>query len=332
MMNKRYVWSALLIAFFAIFGASRVALAFNESEPNDPVDQANSVDIGSDGTATVVGGILNTASHRDVDFYKFTAQPNDQLTVSIDTGGTFSPIIAVFGPDGTELLHLWAQAGLGYPIQNLALTDGGIYVVGVSSDPGYFMDVNTVLAGVNSSSPDYGINGTYTLQISGVSPTVVAAPPPVVAAPSPMSIGIKIRPFNRDVILAYPKWDRHYRGGRDFDGLRHHFKGGIAVALLSSADFTAPDVDQSSLRFGSVGDEDSLIRCKRDGVDVNRDGRPDLVCYFDFAKANIQPGDTEGFVTGTTGEGAPFQGQGFLKILSGSGRDRDHHHRHHHHR
>jgi hypothetical protein len=96
------------------------------------------------------------------------------------------------------------------------------------------------------------------------------------------------------------------------------------------------DVDQSTLRFGSKGDEDSLMRCNRHGVDVNHDKKPDLVCWFDFTKSDFVPGDNQGVVTGSTNSGVDFEGKGVLKMVTGMprpphhdrDRDRDHGHRH----
>jgi hypothetical protein len=330
MISKRYMWSAMMIAFLAAFGVSRVALAVDEIEPNDPVANAQKLDIGSDGTAEVIGAILNdpttTPMHRDVDFYSFPAHAGDKLQISINSTPPFSPTLAIFGPDGVDLLALQAQKGFGVPIQDFLVTQNGTYIVGVSSYPGDFMDVNTLTSPsvVQDYSPYWGVKGAYTLQISGVTPPV--------ATPSVQLIGIKIRPFSRDVIVLassrrHHDFDRDDDSERDreFKALRGRFKGGIAVALLSSDTFNAMEVDQSSLKFGST-DEESLVRCKRHGLDVNRDTRPDLICYFDFAKANFQPGDTEGVVTGTMNGDGAFEGRGYLKILSGKKRDRDHHH------
>jgi len=344
MISKRFKRSAMMIAFIASLGASRVALAVDEVEPNDPVSSVQSLAIGSDGTATVAGGILNTVSHRDTDFYSFPAHQGDALniTITIPDGAAISPVLAVFGPDGTDLLALQAQMGFGLPIQVVAPQDG-IYVVGVSSDPAYFVDVNTLSSPtIQDDSPYYNVNGTYTLLISGVTPPVVTPPappppadtppppPPPVATPSVQQIAIKIRPFSRDVILAFSRKSHDLKPGHDFaqkddfDALPRRFKGGIPVALLSSANFDALDVNQSSLKFGSTGTEASFIRCNPHGVDVNGDKRPDLVCYFDFGKANFQPGDTQGIVTGATNSGVDLEGRGFLKILS----DRRHHGHH----
>ena len=376
--NKRFMRSAMLIAVLAALGASRVALAVDEVEPNDPVANAQQLTIGSDGTVTVYGGILNTATHRDVDFYSFQATAGDVITVNIDGGmaadmtGVWTDL-AIFGPGQNGPLSLLAQSQYGIPIDApgsatyydarinkfvVPATGTGTYVVGVSSDPGTFVDVNTLSSGqILPDSPSYDVNGTYTLIISGVTPTVVVAPPPsppvvtppvvtppppppvvtppVVTPPPPpappvLDISIEIRPGRHDVLWAYSPEHDFGRGSdsdrdRDFEAFRHHqFRGGMPVALLSSDTFNALDVDQSSLKFGETGNESSLIRCERHGVDVNRDKQPDLVCFFDFGKADFKPGDTQGKVTGTTKSGQAFEGEGWLKIMTGRRHPRDH--------
>jgi len=361
--NKLCVRSVVLVAFLAALGASRVALAVDESEPNDPVAKAQELTIDSDGTA-VVNGAIDNSSHRDVDFYRFKAQQGDLVTFNIDNGlkadftGPWT-VLAVFGPTGADNVPTnpvplrqsnWgdpvdagsayqydARIGQGFDQYGQAtlpflVPQTGTYVVGVSSEPGEFVDDNTLTSGDTSASYS---SGSYTLIISGVTPP--AATPAPAPTPSVQQISIDIRPGRRDVILAY----RHFRRSNDserrheFDALRGKFKDGLPVALLSSDTFNALDVNQSSLKFGATGTEDSLERCERHGVDVNRDGRPDLVCFFDLSKANFAVGDTEGIVTGTTPSG-DFEGAGFLKILTGQRHhehdlDHDRDHKRHHH-
>jgi len=335
MTNKRFMRSAMLIAVLAALGASRAALAVDELEPNDPVSKAQQLVIGSDGTAAVTGGILNSSTHRDVDFYSFQAHAGDVLTIDIDGGmdanfvGVWT-VLAVFGPDGTNPVAL-RYSSFGDPLDDgsvsaadaridaFVVPQTGTYVVGVSSEPGEFVDFNTLTSGeIYDYSPYYGVNGTYKLLISGITPTPTT--------PSVQQISIDIRPGHRDVILAYRDFNRSHDSERrhDFEALRGKFKGGIPVALLSSVTFNALEVDQTSLKFGATGNEESLVRCNRHGVDVNRDGRPDLICHFDLGKAKFEIGDAEGIVTGATDSGAPFEGRGFLKIITGK------RHRHHH--
>jgi len=350
MTNKRQMWSATLIAVFTAFLASRVALAADEAEPDDPYTSAQALTIGSDGTVTVTNAsIYNTTAHRDVDFYSFHGNAGDVVTFNIDGGMNASFVgiytsLGVWGPDyATNPVPLVTQTGslttdAGSPttadarIDNFPLPATGTYIVGVSTDPGEFVDINTLQTGGLSAagwSPDYGVTGSYTLIISGVTP--YSAPAPVAAAPATtaLPINIDIMPGRHNVIwlrtasasASTPDQDSERKRDLDRD-MHRHFRDGIPVALLSSSTFTPSDVNQSSLRFGSAGDEDSLIRCNRRQVDLNHDGIPDLICHFDATKANFQPGDTNGIVTGETATGE-FEGQGYLKVVTGR--------RHHHH-
>ena len=57
--------------------------------------------------------------------------------------------------------------------------------------------------------------------------------------------------------------------------------GVIPVTMLSSMTFDARlDILQESLTFGRSGDEKSLSHCSQKLEDINNDGLPDLVCFF----------------------------------------------------
>jgi len=76
--------------------------------------------------------------------------------------------------------------------------------------------------------------------------------------------------------------------------------GNVLVAVLSAASFDASgQVDRTSLTFGRTGHETSLVRCDSRGVDVNRDGLPDLLCVFSVRAAGFQAGDTAGILDGS---------------------------------
>ena len=357
MTSKRYMWATMLTAFLVTLTASRVALAVDEAEVstdtstyNDPWTKAQPLEVGSDGTVEVNGAINNTPTHRDTDFYSFHANAGDIVTIDIDGGmhadftGVWT-VLAVFDgsnpvplrySNGATSVDPGSETNADARIDDFVVPATGTYIVGVSSEPGEFKDINTLTSGdIVDWSPAYFVNGSYTLIISGATP-VASLPPPPPPAPSVQQIGIDIRPGKRDVIWIRSatrydsKRDRHDLAER----IRGHLKGGLPVALLSSDTFNALDVAQDSLRFGSTGDEESLVRCNRHGVDVNHDGHPDLLCHFDIGKADFEPGDVEGILTGTTQSGVDFEGQGFLKIITGK-RDlhrHDRRRRHHHHR
>jgi hypothetical protein len=90
----------------------------------------------------------------------------------------------------------------------------------------------------------------------------------------------------------------------------------LTVAILSSNDFNAPvDVKRSSLTFGKTGNEASLLFCFQKSVDVNHDGKPDLLCLFDMTKTGLAVGDTQAVLRGSTQSGTPFEGRDTVKVL-----------------
>jgi hypothetical protein len=378
MTSKCRTWSATLIALLSVLFINRAALAAqNEVECNNPaVDAGGNVvlDVNGNpvakplvfdgsGVAEVNGAIVNGVGYnpcavpggRDTDFYTFHANAGQTFSIAVlnayEATGTWIDL-AVFGPSGGEPYHMYretffnlgtvgpGQSAYDPAIPDFAAQETGTYYIGISSYPGQFLAIDS-LASLNVTypqSPPAGTpgGGTYTLQVTG-------------AAPAVQQINIDIRPGRRNVIWAASALQEYSGRGHDSDrdhdlgGLRRHFRHGLPVALLSSDTFDAMGVDQSSLKFGSTGEEDSLIRCSGRGVDVNRDKRPDLVCWFDFTKAGFVPGDNEGVVTGSSNAGGAFEGKGVLKMVTGMPRfhrhdhdrdrdhDRDHDHRHHHH-
>jgi len=93
-------------------------------------------------------------------------------------------------------------------------------------------------------------------------------------------------------------------------------RGTIPVAILSAADFDAPNkVDKTSLTFGRTGDERSLAFCTKGTEDVNRDGHLDQVCHFYTRVTGFQPGDITGVLKGQTVEGVIIIGTDSVRIV-----------------
>jgi len=103
--------------------------------------------------------------------------------------------------------------------------------------------------------------------------------------------------------------------------------GTVPVAILSDASFDAPAmVVRSSLTFGRIGDEQSLVfRPDRfdsrlqvpvcSTPDVNGDGLKDLVCQFDKQLAGFQLTDTYGVLRGKTVTGITVKGTDSVHIV-----------------
>lgn len=292
--------TTIAAAFLAACGASGPGLAVNEIEPNTSMASAQRLEIGPDGRAEVTGTIGSATGIvvGDVDFYVFDGRAGDVVTIDIDGGmkprfsglRNVDTIVAIFGLGGKLLkenndagtLDEGSVHGFDARIDKFELPATGPYTIGVSSNPRNFQDGGTL----TSNSLGLNSNGTYTLLISGVSP-------------SKLQIEVDIRPGN----------------GSEPAPLNLKSKGNIPVALLSSAEFIPPQIDQQSLRFGAKGTESSLLRCDRYDTDLNADGRPDLVCHFDTQAAAFEPGSLKGIVTGSLTDGRRFEGSGPVKIV-----------------
>ena len=295
MSKKLGVRSAVAAAFLALSGASHVAFAISEVEPNDSLLEPQQLLIGSGGTVEVTGELLTPAGATtpDADYYRFVGNAGDIVTIDIDGGmkaaDSSSPsvdtFLTVYSPAGDVLREnddgLQAEPadpGSVFPMGMLdALLEGvvlpttGEYTIGVSVPP------SAVGMGLS--------NGSYSLLISGVSMSVVEY------------INIKVKPGSEVRAPLNPKAKAH-----------------IPVALLTSASFNALQVDRSSLTFGASGDEASLVRCNQQGSDADGDGDLDLVCYFNPQDAGFEVGDLEGTVKGKMASGGKFEGSAPLMV------------------
>jgi Bacterial pre-peptidase C-terminal domain len=269
--------------------------------------------------------LKNPTPIADVDFYSFEGKEGDLVTLDIDGGmkGMLATerhvdtYIAIFkaglqpgswerfahnndvttADDGSRR----EDGGLrDARIDNppVRLPKDGTYIVGVSSNPRFFdLDArvtDTVVTGSRAPFP----NGSYTLIISGVTPQ-----------DRTLYVSIDIKPGNKE--KAAP--------------LNPKAKGVIRIALLSHAakdsapEFKALEVKRESITFGSTGDEKSLLRCDKDGADVDRNGLPDLVCHFDNEAAKFEGHELMGKMKGETADGQRFEGAGDLKVVPHTG-------------
>jgi hypothetical protein len=86
--------------------------------------------------------------------------------------------------------------------------------------------------------------------------------------------------------------------------------GALPFALLSTAAVdTLDDVDVTSLRYGVMGDEESVTGCKTQGEDVDDDGRLDRVCHADTQATGVACGTTVLVATGRLTDGTRFVSQ-----------------------
>lgn len=223
--------------------------------------------------------------------------------------GTFRAIVlattATGQPDGSSIL--WQSDMLGVPdttteftfFPDVDLAVGEQYYVGM--DNGLFTDAEgTLEIGVND--PDTIPDGSYWAQIDdfpgqwfdyGGNDFDIASRIEMRCATESVSIVIK--------------------PGSDPNSINPRSNGVIPVAILTTDDFDAANVDIYSLRFGP---KEAEIAHKQPHVeDVDGDGDMDLVAHFRTQETGIECGDTEATMTGETWEGAAFEGMDSIRTV-----------------
>jgi len=306
--QKRLLAFAVMMAIAPAYAAS-----LSEVEENSPINSSQYLTItdkvteinaavgvpSATSTSTIMPapGVIPTApllapaptSEPDLDYYSFYANAGDVVTLDIDGGiggvQSVDTIVAVFDEsykvlrqnDDAPSLDAGSTSTLDSRIDNFKITKSGIYYVGVSAYPRFFVDGG----GVTSSGAG---KGDYKLVISGVTPAV-------------HQITLDVKPGSSDRAPINPKSN-----------------GKVPVALLSDNSFNAMDIDPATVTFGSNGNEPSLSKCNPAGLDVNGDGLLDLICHFDNQKANFHYDSLEGIARGKTRKGVAFEGHGLLKV------------------
>lgn len=94
--------------------------------------------------------------------------------------------------------------------------------------------------------------------------------------------------------------------GSDENPINTKSKGVIPVAVLSTDDFDATDIDVSTVTFGPNGATESHGKAHIE--DVNGDGLDDLVLHFRTQDSGIAKGDTEACLSGSLTNGAAIEG------------------------
>src|SRR5207245_10842036 len=101
------------------------------------------------------------------------------------------------------------------------------------------------------------------------------------------------------------------RPGSDPSPINPRSQGVTPVAVLSSADFDASQMDEASMAFGPGG----APAVHENYQDVNGDGRPDMVVHFSTPAAGIACGDTQLTMTGRTVTGRKIEGTGAIQTV-----------------
>jgi hypothetical protein len=317
-------------AFLAAYGAGAAAQAAGEVEPNYPVAAAQPLTFGPEifdavtSTTTAVATVDAFMGSGDADIFSFSAKAGDVVTMDID-GGYKSGAGSV-----DTYMSLHHPASLNYAVDefvddaaldpgsigtedsyipNVTIEADGVYYVSVAGYPNRVVDGGVFAGGPGNTT------GTYTLVVTLVRKASPPSDPEPTPGPGPVSqvqtIRIAIKPGSKWISRINPK-----------------ARGEIPVALVSSSDFNALTVDVDSLTFGHSGNEQSLKRCFKRGVHVNRDRRPDLLCFFENQQAGFEPSDEQATLKGMTADGTPFEGTSTLKVIPEKRRNRHESRRH----
>jgi hypothetical protein len=318
--------------FLVAYGPSAAAQAVDEVEPNYPMTSAQPLSFGPEvfdavtSTTTAVATVNAFMGDGDADVFSFSAIAGDVVTMDIDGGyksgaGSVDTYMSLHRPaslnyavkeyDDDAALDPGSLGTEDSYIPNASIDADGVYYVSVAGYPNKVSDGGLFNGGPGNAT------GTYTLIVTLVrkasAPADTGSTPGPTPDPQVQTIGIDIKPGLRVISRINPR-----------------SRGEIPVALLSSGTFDATTVDVSSLKFGHSGDEQSLKRCLKRGIDVNRDGKPDLLCFFENQQAGFEPSDEQATLKGMTAERTPFEGTGTLKVIPekrrGHRRDGDNRH------
>lgn len=288
-MNKRYAGIYMGMAMTAL-SSTAMATDVMEVEINHPISKAQYLAIPAD--PVTISAKLGDGYSADIDYYTFSGKAGDVVDVDIDHGyapptSYLDTLIAIFDAapnyrvlrmnDDSRPIDEGSTSAVDSRIVGFVLPTTGEYVVGVTNYPRRFVNGGSVV-GTTART------GTYTLVISGVSPSV-------------LQVAIDIKP------------------GSDIAAVNPKSRGKVPVALLSGPSFDPAMVDVTSLTFGSTGNESSLDKCHADGEDRNADGIADIVCQFENQIANFKASDAEGILRGRTSDGRAIEGRGFLKVI-----------------
>jgi hypothetical protein len=320
MKKIRGIFWVVASALLAAYGASAAAQVA-EVEPNYPLTSAQPLTLEANLTATA-NAFLDSG---DVDVFSFQAKKGDKLTIDIDGGAPYIDTIVVLlgpGPSGPYEAKTGNDDSELVPVDSGSLdqTDSyiggivpyevgfdGVYYIAVSHWGTEVIDNGVIRGGGGNPTGSYTVILSISRQVADTSGDTQGGTQEGgtegggtqdTEAPAAQPVTIDIRP-----------------GQPAETAIIHRSRARIPVAILSSDNFDAMQVDTSSLTFGHSGDEQSLEKCHPQGVDVNRDGRRDMVCVFNVKAANFELNDMTGLLKGKTKADTRFQGEGLLKVV-----------------
>ena len=250
------------------------------------------ISFGSDFTYSATG-VVDSSCGRFKDISDLLGLPPGSIITSyvIDQCGSITLRLEVSNTSSGELLASASLASRDGVIPSPSLLRATVNVIpGQTYEVSAFVQTVTRGAGQSISSLNSFEVGLVDPVSGAVTKDIPASLPQLAGVLIPASDPIQPSGIEVDVLP-----------GSSANSVRIGRNGVIPVALITTADFYAPDIDRSSLSFGpgAVG-----VALPGGGPeDVDGDGDPDYVVHFGVQESGISCGDTEVFVSGTTTSG-----------------------------
>jgi hypothetical protein len=218
-------------------------------------------------------------------------------------------------------VEAWAMNWVGDPFQNLAIlqlqfTDGDGNVLKEFNQPA---DTLGTLGYVDLSEPQDGadVSDWTRMAVSGIAPTGTESATIYllhVQTADPCCSGGAIYWDDVSLKALSVPIQIDIKPGSDINSINTDSRGVIAVAVLTSADFDALQVDPDTARFGPA--EAAKAHSQAHVEDVDYDSDMDLVFHFRTQETGIQCGDIEATLTGETWDGIPVSGTDSVNTVS----------------
>lgn len=241
------------------------------------------VEPASGGTSVLASGLLRPEGLAFGDFggaaepALYAAETSLHRVIRIDADGTVTPLGAP------------AAVGLTFPDN-------------VEFGPDGFLYVSEDRPGPQSRIVRVGVEGAHEVFATGFG----------------QAAGLAFHPETGDLYLSEQDLDRIWRvrfareawidvkPGSPRNRVRPARPGVVPVAIFGAEDLDAREVDQESLAFGPDGAP--AAHAPEHLIDLDGDGREDLLVHFRMAASGIAAGDAEACVRGALLDGRPLRG------------------------
>lgn len=260
-------------------------------------------------------------------FVNPTAHSGDQVLKQFGVdAGAFQD--AVSNPGDSIVASVYAMNWNGDNFNNIFLLQ--IFALDSSGNniSGGFTPLAQVAAGSNEIGGifDYVLFGTdggnqydWTLmEVSAVAPAGTASTRiqliHILESSTPNSGAIFLDDASLTVMPATVHIQVDIKPDSDINSVNTDSNGVITVAVLTSEDFDALQVDPDTARFGPA--EAAKAHSQAHVEDVDYDGDMDLVFHFRTQETGMQCGDTEATLTGETWDGIPVSGTDSVDTVS----------------